>query len=255
MNVVEEVRAKDLMVDIICVPPEATVLDTIDALLGEKTGGVLVVGDGKIKGIVSDFDFIKWLKEGKIKSVYDKISEIMTEEVISAHPEDKFKHVIDLMFENNTRFILIVSEDKPLGVITRTEIGKMFSKHSGHKYKARDLMTNRYSTFSLYDSLDDFFEKMREYNDKYSIITWDKKVVGIVTPTDILKHLRQKKTIDRKTTVKELMTSNPYVAKPGDRCDKIANIMVKRNYSGVPIVDERLEGIIRYSCFLQFMDS
>jgi len=248
-------RAKDLMVGIIFVTPESTVLDTIDAMLEKKSNGILVVDNGKLKGIVSDFDFIKWLKEGKIRSVHNKISDIMTDEVIYAHPEDKFKHVIDLMFERNTRFIPIVLDNKPLGVITRTEIGKMFAKHSGHKYKARDLMTYRYSTFSLYDSLGTFFKKINEYGDKYSIIIWEENVVGVVTPTNILKHLRQKKTINRKTTVKELMTSNPYTTKPGERCDKIANIMVNRNYSGVPIVDERLEGIIRYSCFLQFMES
>lgn len=255
MDVLEQMRAKDVMVEIICVSPEATVLDTIDAMLVKKSNGILVVGKGKLRGIVSDFDFIKWLKEGKIKSVHNKISDIMTEEVVFTHPEEKFKHVIDLMFERNTRFIPVVSDDKPLGVITRTEIGKLFAEHFGHKYKARDLMTYRYSTFSLYDSLDTFFEKIRVYGDKYSIITWDENVVGVVTPTNILKHLREKKTIDRKTTVKELMTSNPYVAKPGDKCDKIANIMVNRNYSGVPIVDERLEGIIRYHCFLQFMEN
>ncbi|MFH0859782.1 MAG: CBS domain-containing protein [Candidatus Altiarchaeota archaeon] len=254
MNILEQIKAKDRMVDIISVTPEATVLDTIDAMLGKNSNGILVVDDGNLKGIVSDFDLIKWLKEGKIKSVHIKISDIMTEEVIYAHPDDELKQIVNLMFERSSRFIPIVLDNKPLGVITRKEIGKIFAKHYGHRYKARDLMTYRYATFSLNDSLETFFRKMGGYDDKYSIIISDGDVVGVITPINILKHLRQKRTIDIKTDVKDLMTENPYVAKPGDRCDKIANIMVNRNLSGVPIVDKHLEGLIRYSCFLQFME-
>lgn len=253
MDILTQTKAKDIMVDIIFVTPQTTILDTIDAMLENKSNGILVVDDGTLKGIVSNFDLIKWLKEGKIKSVHNKISDIMTGEVVYAHPNDDLKQVVNLMFERSTRFIPVVLNNKPLGVITRKEIGRIFSKHYGHKYHARDLMTYRYTTCSVNDSLETFFNKLRGYDDKYSIILSGEEVVGIITPTNILKHLRQKNTIDIKTSIKDLMTSNPYVAKPGDRCDTLANIMLTRNFSGIPIVGDRLEGLIRYSCFLQFL--
>jgi predicted transcriptional regulator len=250
----KQLKARDLMVDIIFVTPEATVLETIDAMLNKKSEGMLVVDEGILKGIVSTFDIIKWLKEDKVRSVHTKITDIMTEPVIYAYPDDDLKHVVDLMFDNNNRFVPVVSDNKPMGIITRKDIGTLFAENYGHKYRACDLMTYRYSTFSVNDTLAVFFRKIRTYDDKYSVIMSNDKVIGVVTPTNILNHLLQKSTLDIKTTIKELMTSNPYTAKPDDRCDNIANIMMTRDFSGVPIVDERLEGLIRYSCFLQFLE-
>jgi CBS domain-containing protein len=250
----KQLKARDLMVNIGSVTSEATVLDTIDSMLGKKSDGILVVDGGKLNGIVTDFDFIKCLKENKIPSVNVKISDIMTKEIIFAHPDDDFKHVVNLMFESSNRFIPIVSNKKPLGIITTKEIGKIFANHYGHMYKARDLMTYKYMTISVNDSLATFFRKIREYNDKYSVILLDEEVVGLVTPTNILEHLRQEKSIDQRTNIAEIMTRKPYTAKPDERCDKIANTMIDRNFTGVPIVDERLEGMIRYSCFLQFLE-
>lgn len=254
MTNLQKMKARDLMVDIISVSPEATVLETIDFMLSKRSNGILVVDEGILRGIVSTFDFIIWLKEGRLKDIHAKIGDVMTNEVIYAYPDDSLGHVVDLMFEKNNRFVPIISDNKPLGIITRREIGILFSKNYGHKYMARDLMTYRYSTFSINDTLQTFFRKINTYSDKYSIIISDGNIVGIVTPTNIINHMRQKHTINVKTTIKELMTSSPYVAKPKDRCDNIADIMVTRNFSGVPIVDERLEGLIRYTCFLQFLE-
>jgi len=253
MSELKGTQAKDLMVDIISVTSKTTVLESIDVMLEKKSKGILVVDGGSISGIVTDFDFIRILREGKVPTKEDKISDIMTREVVFTHSNDSLTHIASLMFEHNIRFLPVVAQKKPIGIITRREIGRIFAAHYGQRYKARDLMTSRYSTFHTKDSIERFFRKVREYSDKYSIVLADEKVVGVVTPTNILRHLRLRSTIDKNTSIEELMTPEPYVVGPDERADVIANMMISRDFSGVPIVDDRLEGIIRYSCFLQFL--
>ena len=133
-------------------------------------------------------------------------------------------------------------------------LGRLFADRFGKKYNAGDLMTYRYTANSIHDSLSEFFRKIKVYGDKYIIILAGENVVGVVTPTDILKHLLKKKVIDIKTSIADIMTPKPYTAKTTDRCDKIAKTMIKQDISGVPIVEERLEGLITFNSFLQFLE-
>lgn len=255
MNISEQVKAGDVMSPVVSIDSSVTVLEAVDALVRGDSGGVLVMEDGLLKSIITDYELILWLKDGKIKSLDDKISRLIPHRTFYAYPDDSIKKVADIMFSESARFIPITSGDKILGVITRKEILEIFGKYYGRNYKARDLMTYRYTTISLNDPLKKFLANIQSYDDKYSIVLSHEQVVGVITPMDLLIHLRQKNAIDIKADIQQLMTPDPYTARPADRCDEIAKTMIRKNISGVPIIDKKIQGLIRANCFLQFLEN
>jgi len=248
------IQARDLMVDFLRVAPDTPALDTVRLMLDNKSQRVLVISEGKLCGIATTFDFIKKMDEGRNTLDDIKITDIMTPEAIFVSPMDDLKHIVDLMYYRNIRFLPVVSGSDVLGIITRVELGRIFAKRFGSRYYAGDLMTYRYTTNSVHDSLNEFFRKIKIYGDKYIIILAGEKVVGVVTPTDILKHLLEKRVIELTTSIKDIMTPDPYTARMTDRCDKIANTMIKKDISGVPIVEGKLEGLVTFNSFLQFLE-
>ncbi|MCX6694731.1 MAG: CBS domain-containing protein [Candidatus Altiarchaeota archaeon] len=120
-------------------------------------------------------------------------------------------------------------------------------------------MTYRYITSTIHAPLDDFFKKMEVYGDRYLIVVSGEdreEIVGIVTPTDVLKYFYRMEGVDLKRPhhIQEIMTKNPFIAKITDKCDEIANVMIERNISGVPVVDQKLAGLIRFRSFLEFLE-
>jgi CBS domain-containing protein len=236
------------------VTPDTPAMDTVKLMLDNKSQRALIISGGKLLGITTTFDFIKKIDEGKSTLENIKIEDIMTRDVFFVRPMDDLKHIVDLMYYRNIRFLPVVSGSDVLGIITRMELGRLFAERYGKRYSAGDLMTYRYTTNSIHDSLNEFFRKIKIYGDKYVIILAGEKVVGVVTPTDILKHLLKNRVIDKKTSIKDIMIPNPYTAKKRERCDKIANTMIDRDISGVPIVEEKLEGLVTFNSFLQFLE-
>jgi CBS domain-containing protein len=252
----KSLKASDLMVDFPQVTPQTSVEDALGIMLTKRSQRILIISDGRLEGIATTYDFLSKIPWGLKPLDAIEVRDIMTRDVVFITPEDDLRHVVDLLFFRNIRFAPVVAEGSVKGIISRRELGMIFAENFGHKYKASDLMSYRYTTSTMHDSLNDFFEKMRVYDDKYIIILSGEDVVGIVTPTDVLDYLHDLEDVNlmKPYHIRDIMSKNPVTAIKSDRCDKIANTMIERNISGVPIIDQKLEGVIRYSSFLQFLE-
>jgi CBS domain-containing protein len=71
-------------------------------------------------------------------------------------------------------------------------------------------------------------------------------VVGIITAIDILRAIRDGKSLDT-ILVRDLMTKNPSTVKQSTKIEEIIDIMDKKGIEMVPVVednDDRLIGVI-----------
>jgi CBS domain-containing protein len=94
----------------------------LQLLSGMYSGLPVVDGSGKVIGLVTEFDLLKAVREGKdLQTV--KAEEIMSRTVVCAQEDDALDDIIAKMTEHNIIRLPVVSEDgKLIGVIARADI-------------------------------------------------------------------------------------------------------------------------------------
>lgn len=138
-------KAKDVMSrNVISVAPDATVLQAAGIMLRHQISGLPVVNaSGRLVGILSEGDLLRrgetgterrrsrWLEllagPGKIASEYAhshgrKVSEVMTEDVISVDEESDLASIVELMEKKRIKRVPVVNQGKLTGIVTRTNL-------------------------------------------------------------------------------------------------------------------------------------
>ena len=92
-------------------------------LISEKDISFLVImeNDSPI-GVLSESDFVRRLAANDKKSSDVMISEIMSRKFRWVEPETKIEDAIQKMLNNNIRRLLILDNDKLVGVLTQTDL-------------------------------------------------------------------------------------------------------------------------------------
>jgi CBS domain-containing protein len=98
--------------------PDMTVTELV-ALLGEhRIGATPVVQGGRTLGIVSERDVVRRLAEVGAGTLTQKVSELMSTDVITCAPEDSLDDVAALMTERRIRHLPVVSGTDLVGIVT-----------------------------------------------------------------------------------------------------------------------------------------
>jgi len=146
-------KARDIMTrDVVTVKPDTTIEDTVKLMIAHHISGLPVLNDaGEMVGVVSEKDLI--LKEKgfpfsvmKVPSLIDRMvnlehfveeitlarkriaADVMTTEIISAHPDDSIGHIAWQMVQKKHNRIPIIDNGKLVGIITRADIIRLFAK-------------------------------------------------------------------------------------------------------------------------------
>ena len=146
-----DLKAKEIMtVDVRTVKKDDTVSDVAKMLIQDKIGGLPVVDeDNKVIGIISETDihkkekyiepprvinFLQGLiflddmknleKDLKRIAAY-KVEDLMTEDIVTVHEDDKFDDVANVMIKKSMNRVPVVDDDgKIKGIICRYDIIK-----------------------------------------------------------------------------------------------------------------------------------
>ena len=115
--------ARDIMNKIATAAKKNTIgRDLAIKLLSGMYSGLPVVDDkGKVVGVVSEFDLLKAIKEGK------KLEQVTAEEIMSKKPvcvteNTPVDEIIDLMTKHNIIRVPVLRNDNLVGVISRCDI-------------------------------------------------------------------------------------------------------------------------------------
>jgi len=92
-------------------------------LISEKDISFLVImKDGVPIGVLTESDFVKRLSARDKKASEVIISEIMSNKFRWVKPETEIEDAIQKMLNNNIRRLLILDDDKLVGVLTQTDL-------------------------------------------------------------------------------------------------------------------------------------
>lgn len=115
--------AKDIMNKIVTAAKRKTIgRDLAIKLLSGMYSGLPVVDDkGKVVGVVSEFDLLKAIRDGKALEQL-KAEDIMSKNPICVSENTLVEEIIDLMMKHNIIRVPVVRNDNLVGVISRCDI-------------------------------------------------------------------------------------------------------------------------------------
>ena len=116
-------QVKDIMEkNVITIEYDKTALDAA-CLISEKDVSFLVImKDGLPIGVLSESDFVRRLAANDKKSSEMQISDIMSRKFRWVDPSTTIEDSIQKMLNNNIRRLIILENEKLVGVITQTDL-------------------------------------------------------------------------------------------------------------------------------------
>ncbi|MHB9161209.1 MAG: CBS domain-containing protein [Nitrosotalea sp.] len=224
---------------------------------------VIVNGDIPV-GIVTERDIGRFLQNDKTSRMLDQIhlNEIMSRNLftISKDQDELLIQCAIRMDAFQIGSIIITDSEKLVGIVTKSDLIKHFSKLFAGVYKVVDYMNTKMITCRKSDSL--LFSLTLLNKNKISrlvVTNNDGKPIGIISYDTFLRNseyfkLGKQNTRDYllpQTSAKELLVSDLIgneLLTIGSEEDlvKAVRLMVEYKISGIPVVDENgnLEGVI-----------
>ncbi|MFI2200407.1 CBS domain-containing protein [Streptomyces sp. NPDC020192] len=112
-------HVRDIMTkDLVMVAPLTSVIDVAQLMRREDIGDVLVVDDGRLRGVLTDRDLVvRVMAEGGNTGDRTAAS-ACSDDLFTVTPDEDVDHVIDLMREHAVRRVPVVEGDRPVGVVS-----------------------------------------------------------------------------------------------------------------------------------------
>jgi CBS domain-containing protein len=109
----------------VSVLPDTTVFDALKIMAEKNIGSVVVMENDKYLGIVSERDYSRKVILKNKHSTSTRVAEIMTTDLPPVFPEDSIEHCMQLMTNNNIRYLPVFNNSNRLnGIISITDVVK-----------------------------------------------------------------------------------------------------------------------------------
>ncbi|MDC0194347.1 CBS domain-containing protein [Candidatus Nitrosopelagicus sp.] len=116
-------QIRDIMEkNVITIEKDKTAQDAAKIIAEKDISFLVVMNDGLPVGVLSESDFVRKIVTEDKKSSDVSISDIMSYKFRSVGPTTTIEDAIQKMLNNNIRRLLILEDDKLVGVITQTDL-------------------------------------------------------------------------------------------------------------------------------------
>ncbi|QYZ65921.1 MAG: hypothetical protein OI74_07335 [Gammaproteobacteria bacterium (ex Lamellibrachia satsuma)] len=110
--------------DVSTIGPEETVLEALKLMAEKELGALVVMEEGKLKGLISERDYArKVILKGRT-SLETKVREVMTQEVVCATLSRTADEVMAVMTEKRVRHLPIIDEEQVVGIVSIGDLVK-----------------------------------------------------------------------------------------------------------------------------------
>ena len=169
-----------------------------EMIIEHKIGGMPVVDDGEIVGMLTKTDFVE-ICQGKPFNATN-ILDRMNKDLATVSPDDRLVHARRCLIDKGIGRLPVVENDFLEGILTAKDVAMAmisFRKIVPDKYKnarirnllVEDVMTQNVKTIDQVATLDEASSMMLENRFSGLPVTADGELAGIITKTDLIKFI------------------------------------------------------------------
>lgn len=123
MNTVSSILARKNKLPI-TVSPHATVVEALRLMADKNIGSVVVMKDNKYLGIMTERDYSRKVVLKDKNSMSTPVEEIMSTDLPVVKPSDSIDHCMQLMSNENIRYMPVFDKDQLTGIISMSDVVK-----------------------------------------------------------------------------------------------------------------------------------
>ena len=118
------VTVKDIMTPtIVSISPDDLLVDAMDLIVENEISGLPVIdSDGRLVGIISEFDRIKLASDEKNDLSTARVADWMTHGVITVDEDATLDQVAELLVRASIRRIPVTSHGRVIGIVGRRDL-------------------------------------------------------------------------------------------------------------------------------------
>ncbi len=138
-----------------------------------------------------------------------QVRDIMQKNVVTIQEDKSALDAAKLISEKDISFLVIVKDDKPIGVITERDFVRKIAAQDKQAslILLSEIMSYKFRWVEPSTEIEDAVQKMLNHNIRRLIVLENEKLVGVITQTDLADFLRSKLLIEG--TVKNIESENP----------------------------------------------
>ena len=138
-----------------------------------------------------------------------QVRDIMQKNVITIEEDKSALDAAKLISEKDISFLVIVKYDKPIGVITERDFVRKIAAQDKQAslIPLTEIMSYKFRWVSPSTEIEDAVQKMLNHSIRRLIVLENKKLVGVITQTDLADFLRSRLLIEG--TVKNIGSEKP----------------------------------------------
>ena len=103
---------------VVTIPESRSVLDAVQVLVDHHIGAVVVTRNEHPVGIFTERDILRLTAKRPGSLETTQVGDAMTQDVITASPEDQLLQIMDVMTENKVRHLPIMDGDSLVGIVS-----------------------------------------------------------------------------------------------------------------------------------------
>ena len=127
-----------------------------------------------------------------------QVREIMVHNVITIDYDKTAKDVALLFAQKEISSLVVVKDDNPIGLVTERDLARKVSvtDRKSTDVPLSEIMSYKFRWVEPTTPIEDAVQKMINNNIRRLLVLDNGKLVGIITETDLARHLRSKLLID-----------------------------------------------------------
>ncbi len=107
---------------------EDETVEEVARVFAEEGVGSLVIGEDPIQGIITEYDVVKSIGQGKDPAA-TTVGQLMSEPVVTIRPDDTVENAGDRMGNNGVKKLPVTEDGKPVGIVTTTDLAHFLPHH------------------------------------------------------------------------------------------------------------------------------
>ena len=127
-----------------------------------------------------------------------QIRDIMKKNIVTIEKDQTVLQAAQLMKENDISFLVIVENGDPVGVLTERDFVQKFciENKKSDTIMVSEIMSYKFRWVEPTTEIEVAIQKMLNNNIRRLLVLDNKKLVGVITQTDLSSYLRDKLLVD-----------------------------------------------------------